>query len=498
MKIRNIIIFILLLAGLYFLYKLKEGLTVQEAQKALDDANAELNIAKNQDMTNLTNTTNTLAYWLDWNILNRGSYSNVTSTLNQYKTSLVDLQTKKESIPVLTQKVELAKQQLEVEKRREEVNNLIVKEKEKDNKLLIDTVNNQRNVDKVNYDNFLQENYSYFESLTKNAKQIVGDQINNIANLKKKAIDNNFFINEAPKVKTVKITTDKYADPECKEDEFIYCTGDKITCEDIFGNPLDLMSEEDNGNGITYSGCGSGLKNKTYEQFLDDMTIGLTVEGTQKVFYDISLCPSDIPWRVDMSAGDLSFNVGNDLSGVYIKNDYQCYKNPTIASAISKFNNKDSTNLYIGSDVYVDGDYLYDTYKDERIFNLIRVQSKVWVNNKACYKGIIKDITQNNTFNVHVPDYEGPVFNDIKSKYLYTINLEYSKSLNTTVTDLKVGSLPRPVCKNGTFTNKCSKKQPDTIEFEPPKNIGYSADAYPYLGEGSEETCSNKLNFSPF
>jgi len=217
----------------------------------------------------------------------------------------------------------------------------------------------------------------------------------------------------------------------------------------------------------------------------------------QKVFYDISLCPSDKPWRVDMSAGDLSFNVGNDLSGVYIKNDYQCYKNATIASGISKFN-KDSTGLYIDSDVYVDGDYLYDKYKDERIFGLIRSQSKVWVNNKACYKGVIKEITKNNTFNVYIPDYEGQVFNNISSKYLYTINLNYSSSLNKTLTDLKAGSLPRPVCKNGNFTNKCSKKRPDTIYFDNPDKIHYSADAFPLLGEGSEESCANKLTFSPF
>jgi hypothetical protein len=429
MKILNIIIFILLLLGVYFLYNLKEGLTVQEAQKALDDANLELNALQNRNT---------------------------------------------------------------------QLNTIVEVEKEANKKLIVDSVNNQRNVDKLNYDKFLQENYSYFESLTKNAKKIVDNQINNIAKLKKQAIDNNFFINEVPKVKTAKITSDNYADPECADGEFIYCTGDKIVCEDIFGNPIDSMNEKDNGNGKTYSGCGSGLKNKTYEQFLDDMTIGLTVQGNQSVFYDISLCPSDKPWRVDMSAGDLSFNIDNDLSGIYIKNNYQCYKNSTIASGISKFNDKNTTNLYIDSDVYIDGNYLYDKYKDDRLFKLIRSQTKVWVNNKACYKGIIKDITSNNTFDVYVPDYEGQLFKDISSKYLYTINLEYSKDLNKTLTDLKMGSLPRPVCKNGVFTDKCSKKRPETIYFENRDKISYSADAYPLLGEGSEESCANKLTFSSY
>jgi len=507
MKIRNIIIFILLLLGVYFLYNLKEGLTVQDAQTALDNANAELNAVKNKNNTNLLNNVDSKFRALNWQVKNNGGYDNIMDTVDNYKNSIIELESNKSEvlIPALTQKVEIAKQNLEyakqqvaLEARNIEINKKNDEEKDASNKSIIKAVNNQINVDKSNYDKFLQENYSYFENLTKNAKQIVGDQINNIAKLKKQAIDNNFFINEEPKVKTARITTDKYADPECENDEFIYCSGDKITCEDIFGNPVDSMIEKDNGNGKTYSGCGSGLKAKSYEQFLDDMTIGLTVQGTQSVFYDISSCPSDIPWRVDMYAGDLSFNIGNDLSGVYIKNDYQCYKNPTIASAISKFDTKDTKNLYIDSDVYIDGDYLYDTYKDERNFKLIRGQSKVWVNNKACYKGVIKDITKNNTYNVYVPDYEGQVFNNISSKYLYTINLEYSSLLNKTLTDLKVGSLPRPVCKNGNFTNKCSKKQPETIYFENPDKISYSADAYPLLGEGSEQSCSNKLTFSPY
>jgi hypothetical protein len=190
----------------------------------------------------------------------------------------------------------------------------------------------------------------------------------------------------------------------------------------------------------------------------------------------------------------------NTLSGVYVTDNYQCYTNPTVASGISKFNNKSSKNLYINSVVYVDGDYLYDKYKDDRLFKLIRAQTKIWVNNKVCYKGVIKNIRTNNNFDVAIPDYNGEIFYDISNKYLYTINLEYTNDLNSTLTDLKIGSLPRPVCKNGNFTKKCSNKIPNDIEFvQTPNNTGYSADAYPLLmSEGNEETCTSKLNFSPY
>jgi hypothetical protein len=258
--------------------------------------------------------------------------------------------------------------------------------------------------------------------------------------------------------------THKYSEPECDNDEFLYCTGDKIVCEDIFGNPInDMMIEKSNSNIKTYSGCGSGLNPKTYKQFLEDMSNVLMLEG--KGVYDISNCPYEKPWRVDISSGDISFNYRNDLSDVYIKDDYyKCYKNPS-SSVVSNLDR--DTNLYIDSIVYVDGDYLYDTYKDQELFKVIRAQTRLWVNNKVCYKGVIKDITENNTFNVYIPDYEGQVFNDIKRKYLYTINLEYSESLNKTLTDLNVGSFPRPVCKNGNFTNKCSK----SYDIQPPDKI---------------------------
>jgi len=471
-------------------------------------------------------------------------------------------------------------------------------EKEQNAKNLETAIKNQKNEDKENYDKYIENNQSYFESLTNKAKKILSDQLNTISQLKKQAIDNNFVINDTPKKPVFNKTRDRYSDPECQEDEYIYCSGDKITCEDIFGNPINTMSEIKNENSKTYSGCGSGLNSKSYTQFLDDMTTGITVEGNQSIFYDISSCPSDTPWRVDISAGDLSFNVGyNDISGemtllkdvsykqydvvyvdgeflykkynkdpafkriekkyktfvnkkiyykgiikedltkktnnlydvyipdykneifididnkylykvldknllpdVFVNDNYQCYKSAIVASGISKFNSKSSKNLYINSDVYVDGDYLYDKYKDDRLFRLIREQTKIWVNNKTCYKGVIKNIRPNNNFDVSIPDYSGEVFYDISNKYLYTINLEYTNDLNSTLTDLKVGSLPRPVCKNGNFTKKCSKTQPKNIEFlQTPDNTAYSADVFPLLmSEGNEETCSDKLRFSPY
>lgn len=564
MKIRNIVLlFILLLIGIIF-YKIKEGLTIQEAERELNDLNEQLD-----------------------NAVREKKFSQVY---------------------ILQDKVSLAKKAYvkQVQKETKEINNqtpiqelnlkdLLELERKKGLESVKNAINNQKIEDKNKYDKYIEDNQGFFESLTNKAKQILSDQLNTISQLKKQAIDNNFIINDVPKKQVLDKTKDRYADPSCNKDEYVYCSGDKITCEDIFGNPLNQMTEKKYANGITYSGCGSAINSKSYSQFLDDMTTGVTVEGNQSVFYDISSCPSDKPWRVDIPAGDLSFNknvmdvssnltneklklkekddiyvdgdylyknykndiyfnslqdnhritvnrktyykgivkevknnecdiyipeygkqvfyainnkylykinkdISNNEPGVYVTENYQCYKSQVVASGISKFNDKKSQNLYINSDVYVDGDYLYDKYNKDSVFGSIRKQPKIWVNNKACYKGVIKNIRTNNNFDVSIPDNNGQVFYDISNKYLYTINLEYKNDLNSTLTDLKVGSLPRPVCKNGNFTKKCSNKIPNDIEFlQTPDKTAYSADAFPLLmSEGNEATCSNKLNFSPY
>jgi len=565
MKIRNIVLlFILLLIG-FFYYKIKEALTLQEAEKNLKDLNKQI------DNAAMTKNYSQVQFLQDKVLLAQKEY-----------VKLVQSETveKNKSIPTVQMDLSV---QLELEKKRsmESVKNAI---------------NSQKNLDKANYDNYIEQNQGYFESLTNKAKKILSDQLNTISQLKQQAIDNNFIINETPKKQVLNKTRDRYLDPECNKDEYVYCSGDKITCEDIFGNPLKNMVKKKNGSGFTYSGCGSAINSKSYSQFLDDMTSGLTVEGTQGIFHDLSSCPTDKPWRVDILPGDLSFNVGyndtsgevtlvnsdfykqfdviyvdgeylynkynkdpsfneiekfktfinkkvyykglikedlttkpnklydiyipdykkkvfvdienkylykviekNVLTGVYMTDNFQCYKSAVVASGISKFNDKNSTNLYINSVVYVDGDYLYDRYNKEPSFRLIRSQNKIWVNNKACYKGVIKNIRSNNNFDVSIPDEIGQVFYDISKKYLYTINLEYTNDLNSTLTDLKVGSFPRPVCKNGNFTKKCSTKPPNDIEYiQTPDKTAYTADAFPLLSEGNEQTCSNKLNFSPY
>jgi len=561
MKIRNIVLlFILLLIGFFF-YKIKEALTLQEADATLKDLNQQLDNAINERK------------FRDVEILQDKVSLARKEYLNLFQ---ADTEERNKNVPIVEMDLTV---QLELEKKRS-------------NESVKNAINNQKILDKNNYDNYIEQNQGFFESLTNKAKKILSDQLNTISLLKQQAIDNNFIINDTPKKQVLNKTKDRYLDPECNKNEYLYCSGDKITCEDIFGNPLKDMK---NKNGI-YSGCGSAINSKSYSQFLDDMTAGLTVEGTQSVFYDISSCPSDKPWRVDISAGDLSFNVGyndtsgevtllnsefykkfdvvyidgeylynkyntdpsfnaiekykvfmnkkvyykglikedmttkpnqkydvyipdykksvfvdienkylykliekNVLSGVYITDNFQCYKGAVVASGISKFNDKKSQNLYINSVVYVDGDYLYDKYNKETAFRSIRSQNKIWVNNKTCYKGVIKNIRSNNNFDVSIPDEYGQPFYDISKKYLYTINLDYTNDLNATLTDLKIGSFPRPVCKNGNFTKKCSANPPNDIEFiQTPDKTAYSADAFPLLGEGNEATCSNKLNFSPF
>jgi tRNA U34 5-carboxymethylaminomethyl modifying enzyme MnmG/GidA len=164
MKIRNIVLlFILLLIGIIF-YKIKEGLTIQEAERELNDLNEQLD-----------------------NAVREKKFSQVY---------------------ILQDKVSLAKKAYvkQVQKETKEINNqtpiqelnlkdLLELERKKGLESVKNAINNQKIEDKNKYDKYIEDNQGFFESLTNKAKQILSDQLNTISQLKKQAIDNNFIIN---------------------------------------------------------------------------------------------------------------------------------------------------------------------------------------------------------------------------------------------------------------------------------------------------------------
>ena len=124
MKIRNIVLlFILLLIG-FFYYKIKEALTLQEAEKNLKDLNKQI------DNAAMTKNYSQVQFLQDKVLLAQKEYVKLVQS---------ETAEKNKSIPTVQMDLSV---QLELEKKRsmESVKNAI---------------NSQKNLDKANYDNYI-------------------------------------------------------------------------------------------------------------------------------------------------------------------------------------------------------------------------------------------------------------------------------------------------------------------------------------------------------
>lgn len=250
-------------------------------------------------------------------------------------------------------------------------------------------------------------------------------------------------------------TMHRYQDPSCNEENtYLYCQGGEIECQDVFGNIIpDLMSitkTDDYEYGNTYSKCGSLMNQTNIKDLTTDMS-GVILKGNQGFYYDVDnvKCPKEQPWVVG----------GDD----YIVPFDRCYSTEEEASnRLAMLRNYDTTDLTNDAVVYIDGDYLINEYmvNNPASKSVLYRQKTMWFENKKHFKGIIDKLDTNNLFNVYIPDKKGVLFKSIPGKYMSTLNTDYITNKKKYLGNIKNGDLPRPVCKGGTFTTKCSNKPP--------------------------------------
>lgn len=250
-------------------------------------------------------------------------------------------------------------------------------------------------------------------------------------------------------------TMHRYQDPSCNEENtYLYCQVGEIECQDVFGNIIpDLMSitkTDDYEYGNTYSKCGSLMNQTNIKDLTTDMS-GVILKGNQGFYYDVDnvKCPKEQPWVVG----------GDD----YIVPFDRCYSTEEEASnRLAMLRNYDTTDLTNDAVVYIDGDYLINEYmvNNPASKSVLYRQKTMWFENKKHFKGIIDKLDTNNLFNVYIPDKKGVLFKSIPGKYMSTLNTDYITNKKKYLGNIKNGDLPRPVCKGGTFTTKCSNKPP--------------------------------------
>lgn len=256
-------------------------------------------------------------------------------------------------------------------------------------------------------------------------------------------VDNGLFTTD--KVSTGISQIDRYQDPDCSTNEYIYCVDGLIECDDILGGTVNSLSKLDKYDyGDTFNGCDSYI-NKINLADYQDKTTG--VSNTRGVYFDLSLCSQDKPWRVNVSGRSFlqsdCYPTELDAANVWDNN------NSTITSS---FNFKDKVLIDASSSVW-EGKWSLQTLLDAN--NSIKR-----MNGRKYYKGIINEVqTTQYKIDIGIPGdnflFVPKTTNGINgiSSLVMIKDSAFNIYANDYYSDLVTGSHKRPICKKGVFTS---------------------------------------------
>ena len=253
---------------------------------------------------------------------------------------------------------------------------------------------------------------------------------------------------------------DRYLDPTCKANEYIYCLDGQIECNDILGgnlNKLQTMTSYASGN--TLAGCDSYI-NKVN---ITDYTVQADLNIGSGVYFDLSNCPSTKPWKVGNKIVPFQGCFSSQLEADEIWNEY-----------IDVSLNSKATYL-LNDQVYVLASFL-KTQSAAGLPQILAVLDSnkqvntpyTTLNGQKYYYGKISAIT-GTTYTIllstskltNVPLSSVEVKN-VQKKYLLKNSL-YNPKTNDYYSNLNAGSYPRPKCKSGAFTS-CLSSPPFTMK----------------------------------
>ena len=255
-------------------------------------------------------------------------------------------------------------------------------------------------------------------------------------------------------------TIDRYADPMCKQNEYIYCVDGYIECDDIFGtsqNALQNMAPYTSGS--TLAGCGTYINKINLSDYTTDYR-DVSYNHSRGVYFDLSQCDTlnypGKPWKV---GGDTTMtfqgcypsqtqanNAWDALNGIMNINTTEIYKNgdniliqDTFLRSVQQTLQSSDTQTSLNQILAI-----LDADKNNKLYKM--------VNNTKYYKGTIKDAsTALYTVSLGIPGYAIDI-PGVSNQYLLKDSL-YNKFANDYYSDLGAGSHTRPVCKSGTFTS---------------------------------------------
>ena len=289
-------------------------------------------------------------------------------------------------------------------------------------------------------------------------------------------------------------TIDRYADPMCTTNEYIYCLDGQIECQDIFGdvvhsNIQTITTEYTSGN--TFKNTCDSYIDKINLSDYSQIELDTKYLGTG-VYFDLSNCPQEKPWRSGV--------VEKRDSILINPNSYTCHESQLVAeneynTIINNIINEDKV-YKVKDEVFVLASYVR-SQNIPGIADILKVldQKKdnsqmTTMNNQKYYYGIIDEI-KNDTYTVKInSDTVQPFsFSNVPKSALLKNSL-YNKKGNDYYSDLKTGSHKRPICKSGRFTS-CLSSPPFSI-----KNGVYVSESDPTLSfytDGSDPNMERKI-----
>ena len=253
---------------------------------------------------------------------------------------------------------------------------------------------------------------------------------------------------------------DRYLDPSCKPNEYIYCLDGQIQCNDILGSNLNkIQSMTPYASGNTLAGCDSYVNRVN----ITDYTIQTDLNLGTGVFFDLSNCPSAKPWKVGNKIVPYQ---GCFSSQSEAENVWNTYIDISLNSKVT---------YLINDEVFILSSFL----KTQTVAGLPQILALLdagkettspytTLNGQKYYYGKVSGINNDSTYTVTVNTSKLPKIQlttisvpNVPKRVLLKNSL-YNPKTNDYYNNLKTGSYPRPVCKSGSFTS-CLSSPPFTM-----------------------------------
>lgn len=266
------------------------------------------------------------------------------------------------------------------------------------------------------------------------------------------------------------VSINRYDDPSCNDDEYLYCLKGKLQCQDFLGNINTNMYDitDDYTIGKTYTDCSSYYNKIKRSDFTDISGLLKDFEVGDEVLID----------KIAIDDMNINFNYKELRETIE-----SVEKKMSEFDLLSMFPNIEREDIFNLSETEIIRTLKENGYNEQFKDFLTDLSGSytAWIINNEYYTGIIDKVNNNNNddsitidsdkyidpdYDIQITDSNSSVINIPKHmiRLKWDVNKgAYNPSAKIYFKDIEEGEHIRPVCENGIFT-KCLKNPPFKIE----------------------------------